>query len=93
MWPVQQGAGNAIKLTQGEGPAVTNEETREKLWIRAQAWADEPANRVNANQVAAAWMTKKGKFMNLVTGFICVSFLSMFVFGILQHCYVVFKCD
>ena len=92
-WPAQQGVGNAVKLTQGEGPDVTNEETREELWIRAQTWADEPANPVNANQVAAAWMTEKGKFMQLVTGFICVSFLSMFVFGILQHCYDVFNCE
>ena len=26
---------------------------------------------VGANQVAAAWMTEKGNFMQLVTGFIC----------------------
>ena len=92
-WPAQQGVGNAVKLTQGEGPDVTSEESRDELWIRTQAWADEPADLVNANQVAATWMTEKGKSMQLLTGFMCVSILSVVVFVILQHCYDVFNCD
>jgi hypothetical protein len=92
VWPVQQGAGNAVKFTQGR-VTEPDEETLDQLKIRAQAWADEVANPVGANQVAAAWMTESGKSMKLVTGFICVSFLSMVVSVIMQHSYDMFKCD
>ena len=98
VWPLQQGLGNAVKFTQGRGlqrPSVVDPdtETPEQLRVRAQAWADEPANPANADQVAAAWMTERGKFMKLVTGFICVSFVSLVVFVILQHGYDMFNCD
>jgi hypothetical protein len=92
VWPVQQGAGNAVKFTQGQGTDVI-EESADQLRVRAQAWADEVANPVSANQVAAAWMTESGKFMQLVTGFICVSIVSLLVFLCMQYFYDVLNCD
>jgi len=92
VWPVQQGAGNAVKFTQGRG-TEPDEETPDELRVRAQAWADEVANPVGANQVAAAWMTESGKFMQLVTGFICVSIVSLLVFLCMQYFYDVLNCD
>jgi hypothetical protein len=55
VWPVQRGAGNAVKLTQGQGTDVTTEETHDELWIRAHAWADEPA-REPALSVPIKWL-------------------------------------
>jgi hypothetical protein len=92
VWPVQQGAGNAVKFTHGQGTDVT-EESVDQLRVRAQAWADEVANPLGANQVAAAWMTESGKFMQLVTGFICVSIVSLSVFLCMQYFYDILKCD
>jgi hypothetical protein len=82
-----------VKFTQGQGKDVTIEEIHDQLWIRAQAWADEAANPIDANQVAAVWITDKGKFMQLVAGFICVSIMSQVVFLCMQYFYDVLNCD